>query len=73
MGDESIAKKFGSHLKSLRESKGMSQEKLGLISDLHPTYISLLERGINQPSLTSLIALAKSLNIKLIELLQPFN
>ncbi|MEQ8473886.1 MAG: helix-turn-helix transcriptional regulator [Marinoscillum sp.] len=72
MGEELIAKKFGLHLRALREAKGISQEKLGLTSDIHPTYVSLLERGINQPTLSTIIALSKSLGIEIDELLSPF-
>ena len=72
MSEDLNAKKFGRHLKILREAKGISQEKLGLTSDLHPTYISLLERGIHQPTLSTMISLAKSLGIEIDELLSPF-
>ncbi|MCW5909540.1 MAG: helix-turn-helix transcriptional regulator [Cyclobacteriaceae bacterium] len=40
----------------------MSQAELGTDADLDRTYISMLERGLRQPSLT--IDLAKALNVK---------
>ena len=39
----------------------LSQEKLGLECDLHRNYVSLLERGLRQPSLTTLFKLAEAL------------
>jgi len=42
----------------------MSQEKLALEANLDRTYISLLERGLNQPSLKTLFAIADVLQVK---------
>lgn len=60
---------FGIVLKKLRSVSGLSQEQLALNSNLDRTFISLLERGQRQPSLTSIIMLSKSLNISPAELL----
>lgn len=48
----------------------MSQEKLAFQSNLDRTYISMLERGIHQPTLNSLLALAEALNMKASELVR---
>lgn len=48
----------------------MSQEKLAFESNLDRTYISMLERGIHQPTLNSLLALAEALNMKASELVR---
>ncbi len=55
---------FGTVLRDLRIHAGLSQEKLAELADLDRTYISLLERGLRQPSLTTLFAIAKALDIK---------
>lgn len=55
---------FAKVLKSTRISRKMSQEELAFRSNLDRTYISMLERGIHQPTLTTLFALSKALNIK---------
>ncbi|MBS4429717.1 XRE family transcriptional regulator [Pectobacterium punjabense] len=60
---------FGIVLKRQRLASGLSQEQLGLNSNLDRTFISLLERGQRQPSLTSIIMLSKSLNISPAEFL----
>jgi transcriptional regulator with XRE-family HTH domain len=41
----------------------LSQEKLSQECGLDRSYISLLERGLRQPSLTTILLLSKTLNI----------
>ncbi|ALS26952.1 Xre family transcriptional regulator [Paenibacillus sp. 32O-W] len=55
---------FAKVLKSVRIKRKMSQEELAFRSDLDRTYISMLERGIHQPTIASLFALSKALNMK---------
>ncbi len=57
-----LAKVFGQVLQESRSEKGLSQEQLAQLSDLDRTYISLLERGLRQPSLKTIFDLAKNLN-----------
>lgn len=54
---------FGLVLRNQRRHKGLSQESLALESGLDRTFISLLERGLRQPTLTTLIQLANSLGL----------
>lgn len=60
-----IEKAFGLALKKLRQEKGLSQEALASSSGFHRTYISLLERGVKSPSLTTLDRLSNSLGMSL--------
>jgi transcriptional regulator with XRE-family HTH domain len=60
---------FGVVLRQLRTRKGLSQESLALEGGLDRTYISLLERGLRQPSLTTILILAKVLDIKASEII----
>jgi len=53
---------FGKILHQYRKNSKLSQEKLSMESGLDRTFISLLERGLRQPSLTSILQLAKALN-----------
>lgn len=53
---------FGQILKEMRSENHMSQEKLAEYGDLDRTYISLLERGLRQPTLTTLFKLSSALN-----------
>ncbi|OUI78052.1 XRE family transcriptional regulator [Commensalibacter intestini] len=64
-----IEKAFAITLKEIRNQKKLSQESLAFASNLDRTYISLLERGKRQPTLTSLFFISKALNISLVELM----
>lgn len=57
----SILKAFGLALRARREALQLSQEELGFRSAVHRTYISELERGLKNPSLTTLQKLATAL------------
>lgn len=63
-----IENAFATVLKDLRTEKKISQENLAFLSGLDRTYISLLERGKRQPTLTSLFSISKALDITLVEL-----
>lgn len=59
--NDDILKRFDLTIKRLRESKGISQEKLGEISDLHRTYIGMIERAERNITLKNIEKLAKAL------------
>jgi len=64
---------FGKVLRELRVGNKVSQEKLAEYCDLDRTYISLLERGLRQPTITTIFKLAKALKIspsKMIEMVE---
>jgi transcriptional regulator with XRE-family HTH domain len=54
---------FGLVLRDLRKERALSQESLALESQLDRTFISLLERGLRQPSLTTIFQLARPLGL----------
>lgn len=54
---------FGQHLKQLRLEQGLSQEQLGLIAELDRTYISGIERGVRNVSLSNIFRLARALDV----------
>lgn len=64
-----ILKSFGYLVKQRRLFLGISQEELGLRANLDRTYISGIERGIRNPSLTALVDLAQGLGISVSEML----
>ncbi len=47
-----ICKKFGARVKELREAQKWSQEELADRTGLHRTYISAVERGVRNPTIT---------------------
>lgn len=55
---------FGRVLQQLRKEAGISQEKLALEANLDRTFISLLERGLRQPSLKTIFTIAKVLGMQ---------
>lgn len=59
----SIESIFGQELRKIREERNLSQEELAFLAKLDRTYISLLERGKRRPTLNTVFALAKQLNI----------
>ena len=58
-----IVKQFAKVLQELRHESGLSQEELAEKCNLHDRYISFLERGLRQPTITTIFKLAKALNI----------
>ena len=56
-------KAFGQALREIRQSKEISQERLGLDAGFDRTYISLIERGINSPTIRTVVKLAAVLNV----------
>ena len=65
-----VSKAFGITLRKLRISKELTQEQLGFEADLRRTYISSLELGEKQPSLTTIFRLANALEIPMSKLLK---
>ena len=52
-------------LRARREASGVSQEALADLAGIHRTYVSMLERGRANPSLSVLDALAQALGTRL--------
>jgi transcriptional regulator with XRE-family HTH domain len=55
---------FGIALKKVRKEKNISQEQLALKANIERAHISKLERGLFQPSLSTIIAIANILDCK---------
>lgn len=67
---QKILNALGYLVKQRRTELGISQEELGLRANLDRTYISGIERGVRNPSLTALVSLADGLGISVSILLQ---
>lgn len=52
-----IVRASGKVLRKLRLKAGLTQEKLGLDADIRRTYVSLIELGHNQPTISTVFKL----------------
>jgi transcriptional regulator with XRE-family HTH domain len=60
--------KFGIRLKEIRNRRGLTLEQLAFDADIELSQVHRVEKGKINPTLTTLIALAKGLRITLAEL-----
>ncbi|KAA3618231.1 MAG: XRE family transcriptional regulator [Calditrichaeota bacterium] len=65
-----LAVTFGEVLKEERLRNNLSQEALAYASGLERNFISSMERGISQPTITTLFKLAEQLKISPSDLIQ---
>ena len=59
---------FGAALRQVRLAAGLSQEQLGLEAGVQRNFISPIETGQNQPTITTIAKLARALGMKASEL-----
>ena len=62
--------RFGKQLQQLRTSRGLMQEQLAVTAGLSCTFLTRLELGQHDPSLSTLVRLAKVLRVSVTELLE---
>ena len=62
-------KSFGLVIKQMRKELGLSQEALADEASLDRTFVSQLETGTKQPSLTTIFRLAVALRVEASDLL----
>jgi transcriptional regulator with XRE-family HTH domain len=58
-----IRKQVGLNVKRLREASRLSQEDLAFEAELHRTYISGVERGVRNPTVTVVAKIAEALRV----------
>lgn len=59
---------FGSNVRRIRKSIGLSQEKLAEKIGIHRTYIGSIERGERNVSLNNIVAIAQALDTSISDL-----
>ncbi len=59
---------FGRHLRHMRTARGSTQEEVAHCAGVHVTYLSGIERGLRNPSLKNIHAIAKALGVNTAEL-----
>jgi transcriptional regulator with XRE-family HTH domain len=65
-----IAQIFGVVLQRHRAKKGVSQEELAHRANVDRTFVSRLERGVRQPTITTLMGLGRALDVSAAELMR---
>jgi transcriptional regulator with XRE-family HTH domain len=58
-----IRRRLGLNVQRLRRDKGWSQEEFAFECGLHRTYVSGIERGVRNPTVTILDKIAKALGV----------
>ena len=61
---------FGRVVRRDRQRRGLTQEKLAELADLHTNYVSLVERGRSAAAIDTLAALAHALGLRPSQLLR---
>jgi XRE family transcriptional regulator, regulator of sulfur utilization len=69
-GIQAVRKSIGSNIRQLRTRAGFTQEQLAERADLHPVYISQVERGTKAASVEALWKLSKALRVAMSVLLR---
>lgn len=59
-----VRRRVGANMRKAREAMGVSQEELADLAGVHRTYVSGVERGVRNPTVTVLERLAKALKVK---------
>jgi transcriptional regulator with XRE-family HTH domain len=62
---QKIRIELGRRIRELRKMRGWSQEKLGEIADLHPTYVGGIERGERNVAFENLVHIASAFGLSL--------
>ena len=66
----SLRRAFGEHLRTVRQARGLSQERLGLKAGLSGKFVGEVERGEKSISLDSLWRVARALGLSMPALIQ---
>lgn len=65
-----VRRRLGLNVRALRGERGMSQEELAFECRLHRTYVSGVERGVRNPTVTVIEKIAVALKVPSARLLE---
>lgn len=63
-------KRLGEAVRRARKEKNMTQAEVAGLMDVPPTFLSDIERGVRNVSLSTLLSLSSALKVKLSELIK---
>jgi transcriptional regulator with XRE-family HTH domain len=66
--EQKFLSSFGKRLATIRKRKGITQEKLADIVEVHRTYIGFIEQGKRNPSISNVYKIAKALKVPIKDL-----
>lgn len=67
------SRSLGPHIRAIRQQKRMSLERLAELAELSITYCGEVERGKKEPSLRTLLKIARGLNVPIRTLIAPLD
>jgi transcriptional regulator with XRE-family HTH domain len=65
-----VRQRVGLNVRKLRQERGLSQEELAFECDLHRTYVSGVERGVRNPTVSVVDRIARALRVPAPRLLE---
>lgn len=68
--DKVLCRKFGQKIYNFRLNNEFSQEELAFRANISPSYMSAIERGITDTTISTAKRIAKALDVKLTELFE---
>lgn len=66
--DKVLCRKFGKQVSDIRRELGITQDELAFRANISPSYMSAIERGITDTTISTAKRLSKALHTKLNEL-----
>ena len=64
-GEPAGCARLGDAIRARRESIGLSQERLAEQAGVHRTYVSMLERGVANPTIGVMLSVSRVLGVRL--------
>lgn len=68
--DRVLCRHFGQRIYILRNECSITQEELAFRANISPSYMSAIERGITDTTISTAKRLAKALNVKITQLFE---
>jgi len=66
--NKEFCKVFGNQVRKLRQAKGVSMRKFALNIDMEYSQLSKIERGVSNPTISTVSALAEGLEVQVKDL-----